>query len=122
MASVERYDDPMAIGRVLLLSLAALASSAAIVACGDGENGTTATAPQEEATERESEGGAPPASAQQGKQLFDSLGCGGCHTLAAADSSGTIGPDLDEALRGESPAFIRESIVDPNAEIASGYS
>lgn len=32
-----------------------------------------------------------------GKSIFASAGCGGCHTLAAAGSSGTVGPSLDEA-------------------------
>jgi mono/diheme cytochrome c family protein len=32
-----------------------------------------------------------------GKSIFASAGCGGCHTLAAAGSSGTVGPNLDEA-------------------------
>jgi cytochrome c6 len=30
-----------------------------------------------------------------GKTVFASAGCGNCHTLAAANSTGTIGPDLD---------------------------
>lgn len=30
-----------------------------------------------------------------GAQIFASAGCGGCHTLAAAGASGTIGPNLD---------------------------
>ena len=34
---------------------------------------------------------------------------------------GTTGPDLDEVLPGQSEADIEESIVDPNAKIASGY-
>jgi cytochrome c oxidase subunit 2 len=33
-----------------------------------------------------------------------------------------VGPDLDEVLKGKDAAFIHESIVDPEAEIASGYS
>ncbi len=32
-----------------------------------------------------------------GKSLVAAAGCGGCHTLAAAGSSGTVGPNLDEA-------------------------
>ena len=32
-----------------------------------------------------------------GKAIFASAGCGGCHTLADAGSSGTVGPNLDEA-------------------------
>jgi mono/diheme cytochrome c family protein len=30
-----------------------------------------------------------------GKQVFVSASCGGCHTLKAAGSTGTVGPDLD---------------------------
>jgi len=33
--------------------------------------------------------------ATKGKAIFSSAGCGGCHTLAAAGSSGTVGPNLD---------------------------
>ena len=36
-------------------------------------------------------GAAPPS----GAQVFSSAGCGGCHTLKAAGSSGTTGPNLD---------------------------
>jgi mono/diheme cytochrome c family protein len=32
---------------------------------------------------------------KKGSPVFASAGCGGCHTLAAAHSSGTVGPDLD---------------------------
>jgi mono/diheme cytochrome c family protein len=32
-----------------------------------------------------------------GKELFASNGCGGCHTLADAGSSGNVGPNLDDA-------------------------
>jgi serine/threonine-protein kinase len=35
--------------------------------------------------------------APSGKAVFASAGCGGCHTLAAAGSSGTTGPNLDDA-------------------------
>ena len=56
-----------------------------------------------------------------GAQVFEANGCSGCHTLAAAGSSGTTGPDLDGALNGKSEGFIRTSIVDPNAEIAKNY-
>jgi mono/diheme cytochrome c family protein len=31
----------------------------------------------------------------KGKSVFASAGCGNCHTLAAAHSTGTIGPNLD---------------------------
>lgn len=39
----------------------------------------------------------PKGDAAAGKQVFASAGCGGCHTLAVAGTSGTVGPNLDEA-------------------------
>jgi mono/diheme cytochrome c family protein len=56
-----------------------------------------------------------------GAQVFANNGCGSCHTLKAASSGGTTGPDLDEVLKGQSIAMIEESVVDPNAKIATGY-
>lgn len=41
--------------------------------------------------------------AAAGKALFASQGCTGCHTLAAAGSTGNVGPNLDQAK----PAFER---------------
>ena len=35
--------------------------------------------------------------AGDGRALFLASGCGGCHTLAAAGTTGTVGPDLDQA-------------------------
>jgi mono/diheme cytochrome c family protein len=32
----------------------------------------------------------------QGKQIFTSAGCAGCHTLKDANATGTIGPNLDQ--------------------------
>jgi mono/diheme cytochrome c family protein len=32
-----------------------------------------------------------------GKEVFESAGCVGCHTLADAGATGTVGPNLDEA-------------------------
>jgi mono/diheme cytochrome c family protein len=64
----------------------------------------------------------------QGASVFTSSGCGACHTFRPAGSSGTIGPDLDTkpALDAKKnnmqlAAFIRESIVNPNAYISPGY-
>jgi cytochrome c oxidase subunit 2 len=69
----------------------------------------------------------PPAANQQGLALFKQEGCNGCHTLAAAKSSGTIGPDLDRlpgyAKTAGKPlqSFVRESIENPNAYVQKGY-
>lgn len=57
-----------------------------------------------------------------GKGVFLSAGCGSCHTYAAAETKATVGPNLDQSLMGKSAAYIRTSIVEPNASIATGYS
>jgi mono/diheme cytochrome c family protein len=55
------------------------------------------------------------------QELFTQT-CGICHALAAAGTVSKTGPDLDDALAGKDAAFIEESITDPNAEIAQGFS
>jgi mono/diheme cytochrome c family protein len=59
--------------------------------------------------------------AAAGKPVFASAGCASCHTFKEAGATGTVGPNLDEALKGKDEAFIRQSILDPNAVIAKGY-
>ena len=47
-----------------------------------------------------------------GAQIFVETGCGSCHTLAAAGTTGTVGPNLDEEAAGKSAAEIRAAIGD----------
>jgi mono/diheme cytochrome c family protein len=56
-----------------------------------------------------------------GRAMFIEQKCGSCHTLGAAGSHGTVGPNLAEGLAGKTRQYIRQSIVDPNASITSGY-
>ncbi len=62
-----------------------------------------------------------------GEQIFVSgtpggaQACGSCHTMIAAGTSGTTGPNLDKELTSDPPSATRESIVDPNKEIVPGY-
>jgi cytochrome c oxidase subunit 2 len=69
----------------------------------------------------------PSSSATAGLSVFNANGCSSCHTLSAANSTGTIGPDLDKlvsyAQQAKQPlaAFVHRSIVDPNAYVQSGY-
>lgn len=75
-----------------------------------------AAEPTEEAPAAEGGGG------EGGGQLFASIGCAGCHTLAAAGSTGTTGPDLNESLApDDNTAGIEEMIVHPNEEVVEGY-
>lgn len=52
---------------------------------------------------------------------FFAANCGGCHVLGAAGTTGTVGPDLDQVLPGQSPAEVSESISDPEAKPTPGF-
>ena len=88
---------------VLALLLAALAL--AVAGCGgDDESGAdvtdvTFTEPTEtdDGDETETDGEETEGDAANGEQIFASAGCGGCHTLSAAGTNGSVGPDLDDA-------------------------
>ena len=85
------------------------------------EAGDTAEADEEAGSGRRGGGGGDHDRLGRRRAGLRGAGCAGCHTLAAAGSTGTTGPDLDGALKGKTTAFIKESIVDPNKEIAKGY-
>jgi mono/diheme cytochrome c family protein len=87
---------------------------------GVTESTPTETAPTE-TMPTETTPGTAQGDAAAGKTLFTSQGCGGCHAFAAAGTNATVGPNLGEVLKGKDAAFIRESIVEPNAEVAQGY-
>ncbi|MEA2281527.1 MAG: cytochrome c oxidase subunit [Solirubrobacteraceae bacterium] len=50
------------------------------------------------------------------------VACGSCHTLAEAGTNGTTGPNLDQVLKGKSASFIKQSIEQPDAQVAKGYT
>jgi cytochrome c oxidase subunit 2 len=68
-----------------------------------------------------------PNAAVSGAAVFTNNGCNACHTLTAAHATGKVGPDLDKlvqyAQQAKQPldAFVRTSIVDPDAYIQPGY-
>lgn len=80
-----------------------------------GETGTTPTPPTTTAEER------PAGDPEAGKAVFAANGCGGCHAFAAANSSGRVGPNLDESLEDKDAEYVHRAIVDPNADVADGY-
>jgi cytochrome c oxidase subunit 2 len=57
----------------------------------------------------------------QGETTSGATACGACHKLADAGTAGGVGPDLDKVLKGKDAAFIKQSIVTPDAEIAPGF-
>jgi mono/diheme cytochrome c family protein len=66
------------------------------------------------------------AGAKSGEQIFTAAGCGGCHTFGPAGTQGNIGPSLDDlaSAAGNMPPeeFVRQSILDPNAQVAEGFN
>jgi mono/diheme cytochrome c family protein len=74
---------PWLLAAVLVAALVVLAAG-----CGGGDDEDTSGTTVPAATT--TEGGA------DGAAVFESAGCGGCHTLAAAGATGTSGPNLDE--------------------------
>ena len=66
-----------------------------------------------------------------GRTLFTDTGCNACHTLADAEATATVGPELDDLAaqaakygkqEGQTPAeYVRTAIEDPNAFVVPGY-
>jgi len=86
---------------------------------------TEATTTEATTTSSTPTGGGAEGDPAAGKQIFTATAqppCSSCHTLSEAGASGQVGPNLDDVLKGKDAAFIHESIVDPNAEVASGFS
>jgi mono/diheme cytochrome c family protein len=122
---------------VLVAALLIIAMLTAVEVLGEShhietaaESGATETQPAPtgstpaETAPTETSGG-PAGDPAAGKQIFTTAAqppCASCHTLAEANASGTVGPDLDQVLKGKDPAFVHESIVDPDAEVASGFT
>ena len=86
--------------KALLLFLLALSLVVALPACG-GEEDETATPETVEGTPPETSEGGGEGDAENGKAIFGSAGCGGCHTLSDAGSNGSVGPNLDDAQPDE---------------------
>ena len=91
-------------------ALGAGLAAAALLAAGCGYGGAA------------NAGGARP-DTQSGQQLF-TQSCGSCHTLSAAGTSGTIGPDLDNAFAADVqegyPQSVIENVVLDQIRLGSG--
>jgi cbb3-type cytochrome c oxidase subunit III len=85
---------------------AVLALATALLAAGCGTGGIAKSADQD-----------------RGKQLFQSK-CSGCHTLAAANAKGAVGPNLDEAFAADRKQGFKEvtieQVVRDQIELAGG--
>jgi mono/diheme cytochrome c family protein len=109
----------------MLTAVATLGESHHFAAEG-GEPGATEEAPSATTAPGQTGGTtqAPEGDPAAGKEIFTTGAqppCTSCHTLQEAGASGTVGPNLDEVLKGKDAAFVHQSIVDPDAEFAAGY-
>jgi mono/diheme cytochrome c family protein len=78
--------------RTALLLAAAVLLLLGVAACGGDDDESAGTTPA--ATQAETGGGGE----EDGAAVYASAGCGGCHTLAAAGSTGAVGPNLDDLM------------------------
>jgi len=60
-----------------------------------------------------------PGDAARGAKLYEAVGCAACHTIRGR--GGPTGPDLTDVGARSSPAYIRRSIVDPQADVPAGF-
>ncbi|HEY7537849.1 MAG TPA: cytochrome c [Gaiellaceae bacterium] len=120
--------------RIAFLLLAGVLGFVLAACGGNGESESTTTVETTTEAMTTAEGtttgamGTTEGDVAAGKTVFVSTGCGTCHTLSAAGTSGTIGPNLDDELVSAADAsgesledYVRTSIVDPNAVVAEGY-
>jgi hypothetical protein len=61
-----------------------------------------------------------PHTAADGVYVWVANGCGSCHTFKPAGATGTIGPDLQRALQGQSRSEVMKSIVAPGDTLMPG--
>jgi putative heme-binding domain-containing protein len=57
--------------------------------------------------------------AARGAQVYQAQGCAACHTVGGR--GGPTGPDLTDVGARSSPAFLRQSLVDPQADVPSDF-
>jgi mono/diheme cytochrome c family protein len=79
--------------------LAAVVAFGAVMLLSDGEGAYTAPVG---------------ARASSGLAVFNRMGCGSCHRLAAARSSGPIGPNLDDRLESHTAVSLKAQILAPD--------
>jgi mono/diheme cytochrome c family protein len=129
--------------RRAIVCLAGLALVAALAGCGS--EGQTKALPETvvgtiqttAATTQTSPASTLKGDPAKGKAVFASAGCGGCHTLADAGSTGNVGPNLDQAKpadelvktrvwfgKGAMPAFGKQGQLSPQqvADVAAYVS
>jgi len=108
--------------RAPLAAVVVVAMGAAIVGIGMGEapagkEPAPSAAELVAARQRIAAGGA---TVRAGRATFEDEGCDRCHSIAAIDAEGLLGPRLDRI--DDDADDIAESIVEPDDDIVDGYS
>jgi mono/diheme cytochrome c family protein len=123
-----RYPNTQGVMRAMLLKGQQAQDVAAYV-------GAVAALPGKDTGALASAGGVTGTTAAAGKQVFTGIGgCGSCHTMAAAGSTGVTGPNLDKVLRSDCQTAqskqirgatlaqcISTAITKPYAYLPAGY-
>jgi cytochrome c551/c552 len=115
--------------KTVVHTVTAASSAPATTAAAPTTSAATTTSGGKTTTSK-SGGGGGGGNAAAGKAVFASNGCASCHTFKPAGATGTVGPNLDSAPASDAKvdgnmalaAFVKESIVNPDAYIAKGYS
>lgn len=57
--------------------------------------------------------------ASRGEHVYQTNGCAACHTVRGR--GGPIGPDLTDVGARSSPGFLRQALIEPEAEVPTGF-
>jgi putative heme-binding domain-containing protein len=60
-----------------------------------------------------------PGDASRGAQLYQTSGCAACHTINGR--GGPTGPDLTDIGARSSPGYLRQAIIDPQADLPAAF-
>ena len=116
MSAARRVWIPVAAGVAVAAAVFAVVLLATSGGSGGDERGASAQGPAPAPAAAAATGSAPTTTgraAAAGRLVFAEMGCGSCHRLAAAGSSGPIGPSLDDALPRHTRASLLAKIRDP---------
>ena len=80
-----------------LVLLLGLVVALAVAGCGGGEDETATPDTVEGNAPAATDSGSAEGDPEAGQAVFSEAGCGGCHTFEPAGSTGTTGPNLDDA-------------------------
>jgi cytochrome c553 len=109
MSSAGRWIAPIAAGA---LAAGVAFAVVTVVVDGHGDGGERPGRVASAGSGREATASSGRQDSTSGRAIFAAMGCGSCHRLAAAGSSGEIGPDLDRRLPAHNRASLNAVITD----------